>query len=189
MNENNNPQNMGAQNYAAPTQGQYTQQSAQGQYAPQQPQYTQQSYAANPNQTAQGQYTQQNAQYNAYAQNPNMQYQPQQNYVAPITPDARENKTLAALSYFGIIFMIFALVANGKSAHVRFHANQAIVLDVVSVVGALIMIIPFLGWAIYGIMNLLIFIFRIMGIVNAAKGKQSELPLVGKYKIISPNVQ
>ncbi len=101
-----------------------------------------------------------------------------------VDQDSEDNKFLAALTYFGIIFMILALVANGKSKHVRFHANQALVLDVVYVIGALLAIIPVLGWIVVGILSLLVFIFRIMGIVKAVKCRQEELPLFGKYVII-----
>ncbi len=82
------------------------------------------------------------------------------------------------------MFMILGLVANGTSKHVRFHANQALVLDIATVLLAFIAIIPVLGWIVTGIGYFVFFIFRIIGIVNAMKCTKNELPLVGKYRII-----
>ncbi len=126
---------------------------------------------------------------NYYQQQPpqgqNYQYQQQQYYQAPqATPDALENRGLAAICYLSPLFTTLALVANGKSAFVRHHANQGLALDILTILSMLMMIIPFLGWFAYGIFSIVLFVFRIMGILNARKYKVSELPICGSWKFI-----
>ena len=41
---------------------------------------------------------------------------------------------------------------------------------------------PFFG--IISLLNIVILVFAIIGIINAAKGEMKELPLVGKFRII-----
>ncbi len=124
-----------------------------------------------------------------YYQQPQQQYQqPNQGYyqqpMQPVTQDAMDNNGLAALCYLSPLFTVLALVANGKSEFVRFHANQGVCLDVLYLISTLLLIIPFLGWFVYGILSLVLLIFRIMGIVNAKKYRMNELPICGKWTII-----
>ncbi len=98
--------------------------------------------------------------------------------------DAEKNKGMAILAYF--VFFIPMLTDAKNSKFAMFHANQSLVLlllmIVVTVVGG---IIPLLGWFIiipFG--SLAVFIFWVMGIINAAGGKMKELPLIGGIHIL-----
>ncbi len=163
------------QNYTQP-QGNMppTGQPAQGYTAPQQGYVPPVQPGAQPNQG----YYQQPGQ--PQYQQPGYYQQPMQ----PVTQDAMDNNGLAALCYLSPLFTVLALVANGKSDFVRYHANQGVCLDVLYLICTLLLIIPFLGWFVYGILTFVLLIFRIMGIVNARKYRMSELPICGKWTII-----
>lgn len=109
-------------------------------------------------------------------------------YTATMDPnDIAQNKFMAVLAYIGILFLV-PLLAAPNSPYARFHANQGLVLFIVDiVVGVLNVIlgfIPVVGSIIGGLLGLAIFVFWILGIVNAASGKAKELPLIGKIRIL-----
>lgn len=106
------------------------------------------------------------------------------------TPDAQDvanNKVMAILAYFGILFLV-PLLAAKDSPFARFHANQGLLLFIGYIVVyviyfILLMISPMIGM-IASILFLGLFVLAILGIVNAAKGEMKELPLIGKYRLL-----
>ena len=97
--------------------------------------------------------------------------------------DVSANKVMAILAYLGILVLI-PLFAAKESKFARFHVNQGLILFICSLVSYFIGKIPGLGFLMW-ILNVAIFIFAILGIINAAKGEAKELPVIGKYRIIS----
>ena len=118
--------------------------------------------------------------------------------------DVNDNKLMAILSYFSLLWLVpFLTKTHEKSPFVKFHLNQGILLIgmqiVYWIVWALLglfrtaVYIPsLLGpiptgvytrpvWVVLITSALSIFIgvLAIIGIVNAAKGEQKKLPLVG----------
>ena len=98
--------------------------------------------------------------------------------------DAKANKVMAILAYFGILLLI-PLFAAKESKFARFHVNQGLILLIIGVVlYAITKVLPSLG-VLVGILDLGVLVLAIIGIINAAKGQAKELPLVGKFRIIS----
>jgi len=96
--------------------------------------------------------------------------------------DIEKNKTMAGLSYF--IFFL-PLIACPESKYAKFHANQALLLLIVSIVGNIVLgIIPIIGWILIPLFGLAIIVLGIMGIVNGFGGQAKELPIIGKYRIL-----
>jgi uncharacterized membrane protein len=95
-----------------------------------------------------------------------------------ITPEEIESgKTMAIVAY--LIFFIPLLMDDMKrNKFVMFHTEQAIVLFIVNILAAI------LGTITCGI-GLILYIpwviFLIMGIMNAAGGKVTPLPLIGQF--------
>ncbi len=95
-----------------------------------------------------------------------------------------------------IIFFIPLVMDDLKSnPYSKFHAGQQLNLLILGIVGWVIMLvlsgilvftvvliplIPIL-WLIF---QVIVVILAIMGIINAAKGEQKKLPLIGKFKLI-----
>ena len=100
----------------------------------------------------------------------------------------------AVLSYLlvGIIWF-FADENMRKSAFVKRHASQGLVILVLSVaasivlsiLSAILVWIPVVGWMLINIIwvavELCIFILWIMGVIHAATGKDEKMPFVGEY--------
>lgn len=107
--------------------------------------------------------------------------------------DIAKNKWVCALSYLSILFFL-PLVICPNSKYGKFHANQALVLFIVSIIGSAvfgiagtILSLVKLGWIasiVSGIWGLLMTLLTILGIVNVLNGKAKELPVIGKFKLI-----
>ncbi|MFA5022420.1 MAG: hypothetical protein WC508_05060 [Patescibacteria group bacterium] len=80
-----------------------------------------------------------------------------------------EEKIWAAVGYLWILSLV-ALAARKNNEFVRFHANQGILLFVVSVI---LCFIPVVGW----LLNILIGITAIVGIIKALQGEKWPLPV------------
>lgn len=87
--------------------------------------------------------------------------------------DAEENKIYAVLSYLSILVLV-PLLAKKESKFAMFHAKQGLVLLVGWIIGWLLSFV-FIGFLV----NIVLIVFSVMGIINAATGKYTKLPLVG----------
>jgi len=96
--------------------------------------------------------------------------------------DIRQNKAIAALAY---LLFFLPLIVCPDSPFGKFHANQGLILFIVSFVGGFVLgIIPILGWALMPVFWVAIMILAILGIVNAFNGKAKTLPLIGTYTLL-----
>ena len=85
-------------------------------------------------------------------------------------------KTTGIVAYLTWIGLLIAFLAGDKEG-AKFHINQALVLFLFSLAGA---IIPFIGWA----WDIFVFVCWIMGLVSALQGEEKPVPLLGQIKII-----
>lgn len=101
---------------------------------------------------------------------------------SPDAVDVQKNKGMAVIAY--IIFFVPLLVAK-DSAFAKYHANQGLILLICAVALNFVLgIIPFLGWFLLPFANLAVFVFAILGIINAANGLMKPLPYIGEYTLI-----
>ncbi len=97
--------------------------------------------------------------------------------------DINANKIFAILAYFGLLFLV-PLLAAPNSKFAKFHANQGLVLFISCLILGVICAIPFIGWIVGSIGEIIVVVLAIMGIINAAQGQAKELPIIGKFKIL-----
>ena len=85
-------------------------------------------------------------------------------------------KLVAILSYITIIGWIIALVLNmnKKTSFGSFHVRQALIVMIAAFV---LGFIPVLGW----ILDIVVFIFWIMGLIYAIQGKEKVVPIIGPW--------
>jgi uncharacterized membrane protein len=105
---------------------------------------------------------------------------PQQNPSFTPPPSSQSsggNSGMAILAYLGILVIIPFLTDAKNDPFVKFHIKQGLVLLIAEVVGMAVFWIPIFGWLLW----LAVVVLVIMGIMNAAVGKQKELPIVGKF--------
>lgn len=88
----------------------------------------------------------------------------------------QEDKTVAILSYITLIGWIIALVLhqNNKTSLGAFHLRQTLGLFLT---GFILGWIPIVGW----IIALVLFVFWIIGLINAVNGEEKPLPLLGEF--------
>ncbi|MEW6407592.1 MAG: hypothetical protein AB1465_02790 [Patescibacteria group bacterium] len=96
-----------------------------------------------------------------------------QTTMVPDQKDAQENKIFAVLSYLGILVLV-PLLAKKESKFAMFHAKQGLVLLIGWIIGWLLSFV-FIGF----IVDIILIIFSIWGLINAATGKMVKLPLIG----------
>ena len=95
-----------------------------------------------------------------------------------------DSKLFAFLGIFlTIIGFLIVFLARKNDKYAMYYAKQGLVLFIawvmVSVIG---WVIPVLGWfVILPLGGLVLFVFWIIGIVNALSGNEKPLPLIGKY--------
>ena len=99
----------------------------------------------------------------------------------PQSGGGEQNKTLlGVLAYLGPLVIVSYILGKDQS-YVKFHVKQGLVLLAIEVLTwVAVMILPFF-WMILNLVNLGVFILAIIGIINAAQGKEKELPLVGQF--------
>lgn len=107
--------------------------------------------------------------------------------------DIKQNKTMAGLAY---ILFFLPLIVCKDSRFGRFHANQGLLLLILSVTGYITIsivttILATITWRLFGFISLLYSIYglfilaiAIYGLVNGLNGKAKELPIIGKFRII-----
>lgn len=98
-------------------------------------------------------------------------------------------KLITILDYIGILFVLGFFVEKDNE-DVKFHTNQGIILClfniVVSIVASVLRVfhrIPFVGWTfslVASLLWLLVAAMIILGIVHAAKGERTPLPVIGQ---------
>ncbi len=113
--------------------------------------------------------------------------------------DINDNKVYAILSYIPFIcFYPFFAIAK-KSAYVKFHANQGVVLFIAELILSAVMwaiefaldFIPIISDILsplfslaFAAVDVLIIVAIAYGIYLAATGKARELPVIGKIRIL-----
>lgn len=113
--------------------------------------------------------------------------------------DISDNKVIAMLVYLmGAIGVIIALLASNTSKYVSFHLRQAlkflvveILMPIVLIVGAVICIIPILGWIVYalvalavGIAYIIFFVLKIICFFQICSGKAKEPVIIRNLKFL-----
>lgn len=110
------------------------------------------------------------------------------------TADITANRAMAILSYFSWLCLIPIFCAK-ESPYARFHANQGLILAIVGMVavfavGIISAILPnffilnLIVKLLDFVVKLAILALAIIGIVNAAKDKAKELPVIGGFQIL-----
>lgn len=96
-----------------------------------------------------------------------------QTTMIPDQKDVQENKIFAVLAYLGILVLV-PLLAKKESKFAMFHAKQGLVLLIGWIIAWLLSFV-FIGF----IVDIVLIVFSIWGLINAATGKMEKLPLIG----------
>ena len=95
------------------------------------------------------------------------------------------NKVAAIAAYITWIGFLIAIIIGARGdRYVAHHMNQALVINIVSIVGGVLGIFPIIGSLAAWIVSAAVFAFGIMGIYRAAIGSTEPLPIIGDIHII-----
>lgn len=96
----------------------------------------------------------------------------------------QKNVLMGILAYLGPLVIVSYIIAR-EDPFVKFHIKQGLVLLVIEVglwiLSSFFWTLFYQFWMMWQIFNFALFILAILGIVNAAQGKEKELPLVGSF--------
>lgn len=96
-------------------------------------------------------------------------------------------KTTGIVAYITWIGWLVAFLAGDKEG-AKFHINQALVINltsiVISIAGRVLGLIPLVGWILSLALSIFSFVLWVMGLVYACKEEEKEVPLVGQIKIL-----
>jgi uncharacterized membrane protein len=95
--------------------------------------------------------------------------------------DIEKNKVNGILCYLGILIIIpFVNEEAKKSAYVKFHLNQGLVLTIAWIVSGFVVWVPIIGW----LLGIALFVIWIMGLIGAAQGEMKRVPLLGNIELL-----
>ena len=97
-----------------------------------------------------------------------------------------DNSRAAAIAaYITWIGFIIAMVIGDRSdRYVAHHMNQALVINILSIVGGVLAVLPLVGGVIGWLVSVGTFVFWIMGIYRAFTGSVEPLPFIGDIHLI-----
>lgn len=102
-----------------------------------------------------------------------------------------DRKLTGIVAYLTFVGWILAYVA-GDQQGARFHLNQALVINLASLVISLVRVlfgwIPFLGWILsltLGLISLVLLVVWVIGLVYALQDQEKPVPLLGGIKILN----
>ena len=96
--------------------------------------------------------------------------------------EAAQVKGISIVGYLGILFLI-PLLAGKNNQFAQYHANQSLLLFICAIICNIIAYIPVIS-IVGTILSLVVFIFMIIGMVNAGRLEAKPLPLIGNITLI-----
>jgi uncharacterized membrane protein len=94
-----------------------------------------------------------------------------------------EDKTVAILSYITIIGFVAAIVIHQsrRTALGAFHLRQMLGLVLTSLAGAVVGVVPILGWIVWVFVVFGVFVLWIAGLLSALRGDLRPVPVLGEH--------
>lgn len=97
----------------------------------------------------------------------------------------KKTKLYSVISYLTWVGWVIALVKSDKDdAMVRHHLNQALIINLLESVGAILIRIGGLFGMVGEVLDLVVLVFFVMGILRAFRLSDEPLPLIGYYRLL-----
>lgn len=98
----------------------------------------------------------------------------------------KKSNSAAVAAYITWIGFIVALVIRDQNdPFTTHHINQALVINILTLIGGVLAVFPLIGGIVSGIINFLVLIFWCLGIYRAITWSMEPLPLIGEIHIIN----
>ena len=96
---------------------------------------------------------------------------------------AAQDRTVAILSYITIIGFIAAIVIHQsrKTELGAFHLRQVLGLALTATAGAVAAVVPILGWIVWFLVAIAVFVLWLVGLLAALRGDMRPVPVLGEH--------
>lgn len=101
------------------------------------------------------------------------------NSILRIFPTTRFFAMLCYLMDF--VGIIIALLATHSSKYTMFHVRQALKITVVSILSVFVIIIPILGWIAFPILQIILWVIKIISFFQICSGKAKEPAIIRSF--------
>jgi uncharacterized membrane protein len=93
-----------------------------------------------------------------------------------------EDRTVAILSYITLIGFIAAIFMHQshKTRLGAFHLRQMLGIVLTAAAGAVCGVVPILGWIVWFLLTVGLFVLWVMGLLSAVQGDMRPVPLLGE---------
>jgi uncharacterized membrane protein len=94
-----------------------------------------------------------------------------------------EDRTVAILSYITIIGFIAAIFMHqsDKTQLGAFHLRQVLGLALTGAAGAVCGVVPILGWIVWFLVVIGLFVLWVIGLLSAVRGDMRPVPILGEH--------
>jgi uncharacterized membrane protein len=102
---------------------------------------------------------------------------------AVATSAAAEDRTVAIVSYITVIGFIAAvfLYQSKKTQLGAFHLRQMLGMALTAAAESLFLAVPLLGWIVWFLLAIGLFVLWILGLLSALKGEMRPVPILGAH--------
>lgn len=118
-------------------------------------------------------------------QTPKSTYMSETNTSSTPAASGMDGKSISIISYFTWIGWIIAFVMfnSNKSKLAAFHIRQSLTIMILGIlcyiVQIMLLFIPFIGWAIIGLLWIGLIVLWILGLISAINGQEKPIPVIG----------
>ena len=93
-----------------------------------------------------------------------------------------EDRTVAILSYVTLIGFLAAIIIHQsrKTQLGAFHLRQVLGLVLTGVVGGVCALVPILGWIVWFLVVIGLFVLWLLGLISAIRGDMRPGPILGE---------
>lgn len=95
-------------------------------------------------------------------------------------PESKKEKNIGMAIVAYILFFVPLLTDAKNDPFVKYHVKQGLVLFIVSIIAGIIGGMPIIKWFSW-LINLAMLALFILGVINAANGKEKPLPFIGHF--------
>jgi uncharacterized membrane protein len=102
---------------------------------------------------------------------------------AAVADVSTEDKTVAILCYVTIVGFIAAIfIHQGRKTQLgAFHLRQVLGMILTGVVGGVCAVVPILGWIVWFLVVIGMFVLWLLGLLSALKGEMRPVPILGEH--------
>ena len=102
---------------------------------------------------------------------------------AAVAGATTEDKTVAVLAYLTILGFIVSIIMhqNNKTQLGAFHLRQVLGLVVTGIVGGVVAVVPILGWIVWFVIAIGLFVLWLLGLISALRGDMQPVPILGDH--------